>query len=150
MNTFLPFPDFADSARVLDRQRLGKQRVEVLQLLRALSGEKQGWANHPCTRMWRGHEASLAAYGMAMCSEWVNTRGYKDTCYEKIGDLYVRHFSNSHTELPDWLGDYDFHAAHRMVLLAKDPEWYGQFEWSEQPAVPDERGSFKETYLWPA
>lgn len=30
MQTFLPYPDFVESASVLDRQRLGKQRVEVI------------------------------------------------------------------------------------------------------------------------
>ena len=29
MQTFLPYEDFRASARVLDRQRLGKQRVEA-------------------------------------------------------------------------------------------------------------------------
>ena len=33
MQTFLPYPDFHESAKVLDMKRLGKQRVEVLQLL---------------------------------------------------------------------------------------------------------------------
>ena len=33
MQTFLPYADFAQSAKVLDMKRLGKQRVEVLQLL---------------------------------------------------------------------------------------------------------------------
>ena len=36
MQTFLPFPDFVASARSLDRLRLGKQRVETLQILNAL------------------------------------------------------------------------------------------------------------------
>jgi hypothetical protein len=35
VQTFLPYADFAESARVLDRARLGKQRVEALQVLRA-------------------------------------------------------------------------------------------------------------------
>jgi len=35
MQTFLPYPDFARCAAVLDPLRLGKQRVEVLQLMRA-------------------------------------------------------------------------------------------------------------------
>ena len=47
MQTFLPYPDFVASARCLDRRRLGKQRVEVLQLLRALLVPGSGWANHP-------------------------------------------------------------------------------------------------------
>lgn len=37
MQTFVPFPDFARSAAVLDDKRLGKQRVEVLQIVRALT-----------------------------------------------------------------------------------------------------------------
>ncbi|WP_407659745.1 pyrimidine dimer DNA glycosylase/endonuclease V, partial [Kineococcus indalonis] len=35
MQTFLPYPGFARSAAVLDAPRLGKQRVETLQVLRA-------------------------------------------------------------------------------------------------------------------
>ena len=35
MQTFLPYPDFARSARCLDNRRLGKQRVESYQILRA-------------------------------------------------------------------------------------------------------------------
>ena len=33
MQTFLPTSNFAESAKYLDYRRLGKQRVEVLQLL---------------------------------------------------------------------------------------------------------------------
>lgn len=33
MQTFLPFPDFARSAKVLDNKRLGKQRIEAKQIL---------------------------------------------------------------------------------------------------------------------
>ncbi len=35
MQTFLPFPCFTESAKALDNKRLGKQRVETLQLLKA-------------------------------------------------------------------------------------------------------------------
>ena len=37
MQTFLPYPSFEQSARVLDNRRLGKQRVECLQILQALA-----------------------------------------------------------------------------------------------------------------
>lgn len=37
MQTFLPYPDFNESARVLDDKRLGKQRVECLQILNVLA-----------------------------------------------------------------------------------------------------------------
>ncbi len=63
MQTFLPYPDFEASARVLDDRRLGKQRVEALQVLRALTRAQYGWKHHPAVRMWAGHEEALAAYG---------------------------------------------------------------------------------------
>jgi len=83
MQTFLPYPNFTKSAAVLDRQRLGKQRVETLQILRALSDSSYGWQNHPAVKMWRGCERALAAYGLLICAEWID-RGYKDTCMKKI------------------------------------------------------------------
>lgn len=43
MQTFLPFPSFEETASALDYKRLGKQRVETWQLIRALNGESLGW-----------------------------------------------------------------------------------------------------------
>ena len=86
MQTFLPWPDFATSAKALDMRRLGKQRVETLQILKALTDENYGWQHHPATKMWRGYEVGLVNYGVAICAEWI-TRGYKDTCLEKIEDM---------------------------------------------------------------
>ena len=44
MQTFLPYPSFYFSAKSLDNKRLGKQRVEVLQILKTLSfGPYQQW-----------------------------------------------------------------------------------------------------------
>ena len=40
MQTFLPYADYAASAKVLDRMRLGKQRVETLQILQTLVRER--------------------------------------------------------------------------------------------------------------
>ena len=74
MQTFLPEVTFTASAKALDNKRLGKQRVEVLQLLRALSGESKGWVNHPACKMWHGFEMALAVYGLAICDEWKKTR----------------------------------------------------------------------------
>jgi hypothetical protein len=47
VQTFLPYPDFAESAQVLDQARLGKQRVEALQVLRAVTLPGYGWQSHP-------------------------------------------------------------------------------------------------------
>ena len=56
MQTFLPYDDFVLSLDCLDYRRLGKQRVEAMQLLNAMKREKGGWINHPATKMWRGYE----------------------------------------------------------------------------------------------
>lgn len=131
MQTFLPYPDFQSSARVLDWRRLGKQRVETLQLLRG-----GGWRHHPAAQMWRGHSNALVAYGLAICDEWLS-RGYADTCRGKILEHYD---AQSSSAMPHWLGDPAFHAAHRSNLLRKDPIHYGQFGWTEPADLP---------YLWP-
>lgn len=52
MQTFLPYPDFAQSAACLDNKRLGKQRVECLQILRALSKGKYTHQCAPCKYVW--------------------------------------------------------------------------------------------------
>jgi hypothetical protein len=135
MQTFVPYPEFKSSAMVLDYRRLGKQRVETFQLLRVNHGLVKGWANHPASKMWRGHESGLIAYGVAMCEEW-KKRGYKDTCLEKIlafGEPDVN-------DLPLWWGDDRVHSSHRANLLRKDSEWYSQFNWNDNP---------EDEYYWP-
>lgn len=131
MQTFLPYPSFEQSVRVLDNRRLGKQRVEAYQILRTLLGVSSGWRNHPAVRMWAGYEVALQHYLRAVIQEWIR-RGYRNnmivpSCPEEYA-------------LPPWFGNPQFHAAHRSNLLRKDPTWYGQFSWSESPDMP---------YLWP-
>jgi hypothetical protein len=135
MQTFLPDPDFAASAAVLDDVRLGKQRVEAYQILRTLLGITQGWQHHPAVKMWRGHADALIDYGVAMCREWTR-RGRADTVHDKL----LAHRSSEPAASPGWLGDAAFHASHRSNLLRKDPEWYGRFGWQEAADLP---------YVWP-
>ena len=47
MQTFLPYASFIKSAQCLDDKRLGKQRVECLQILKAIKDVNYGWRNHP-------------------------------------------------------------------------------------------------------
>jgi hypothetical protein len=137
MQTFLPHASFAESAQVLDMKRLGKQRVEVLQLLNSFHKPNyKGWKNHPAREMWRGYENGLVKYGQVICVEWLS-RGYKDTCYEKI---------TAHTnpekpfDLPPWIGREDIHLSHKSRLIQKFPEHYKPL-W---PDVPDNL-----EYVWP-
>ena len=145
MQTFLPFPDFRDSAAALDRLRLGKQRVETLQLMRALTRAEYGWQRHPATLMWRGHRPALMAYQDAVCDAW-EALGFADTCRVKtLEELDVvpedgAAYRSGSFDLPGWLGSQEFHLGHRSNLLRKDPEFYGARFPGVGPDVP---------YVWP-
>lgn len=139
MQTFLPYPDFAKSAQVLDNRRLGKQRVECLQILKALNDSTYGWQNHPAVKMWCGYKRQLLDYGLAICKEW-KQRGFNDTCASKMIMLVDNVEELTDLVGPTWLGDKSFHASHRSNLLRKDPQWYGQFGWTEPDNLP---------YIWP-
>lgn len=124
MQTFVPLgADFTGNAKVLDRQRLGKQRVEGLQILNALTGRSKGWVNHPAVKMWKGYEPALIEYVVAMCDEWV-ARGYKDTCKDKV--LAMSDVLSSAVITPPWLDDPEVQLSHRSNLVRKLPEHYGE------------------------
>lgn len=134
MQTFLPFSDFVASARALDRQRLGKQRVECWQLLRVLLGLTKGWSHHPAALMWTGRTGALARYAVACCDEW-RARGYKDTMRER----FTPHVTDDAG--PPWLGSPEFHRSHQSNLIRKLPEHYEPLF----PGVPDNL-----PYIWPS
>jgi Pyrimidine dimer DNA glycosylase len=145
VQTFVPLPAFTGTAAVLDPRRLGKQRVEVLQILRALTRPGYGWANHPAVLMWRGSEEALVAYGLAVCAEW-SARGMTDTVAAKLRDEVgvpvVRPERDLATAgaLPAWWGDDAVHRSHRSALVRKDPGWYRRL-WPDEPDdLP---------YVWP-
>ena len=149
MQTFLPYPDFAATARVLDTRRLGKQRVETLQVLRALTVPGYGWRNHPAVRMWAGYEEALVRYGVAVCLHW-RGKGHRDTC-EAMLRAELAALTGSDVlrsqrllarcgELPPWLGDPAFHLSHQSALVRKDPGHYR----SAFPDAPDDL-----PYVWP-
>ncbi|WP_171109832.1 MULTISPECIES: MSMEG_6728 family protein [unclassified Streptomyces] len=149
MQTFLPYPDFRSSALVLDRRRLGKQRVEALQVLRGLVVPGYGWRHHPAVRMWAGYEEALVRYGLEVCKVW-RERGHQDGCAATlVADLLafrpgasVRHqvLLAAAGELPPWLGDDAFHRSHRSALVRKDPNSYA-------PLFPDVPNDLP--YIWP-
>lgn len=137
MQTFLPYSDYSQSASVLDNKRLGKQRVECLQILNALSNPTYGWQNHPAVKMWRGYTNSLVEYGLIICSEWAFVRGFNDTCSDKI----VAHYrSNEGIVKPKWHIDERLYVSHRSNLLRKDEPFYRQFFKFEPNNLP---------YFWP-
>ena len=141
IQTFLPHPNFEESAKVLDYRRLGKQRIETKQILNALLGKSKGWINHPITKAWKGYERALIRYGIAICKEWRN-RGYKDKQLDWFlikWDEFAEDI-NKDPSMPKWFGNYKFHSSHRAALLYKFPEYYQQFGWTEKPEL---------NYFWP-
>ena len=136
MQTFVPYPSFVDSAKCLDYRRLGKQRVETMQILKSLTLDGYGWSSHPATKMWSGNIHGLSAYGVDICREWIS-RGYRDTCLEKICLIAEPDWD----DLPAWWGDEKIHSSHRANLLRKAPEYYNQFGWTDDPSLP---------YAWPS
>lgn len=145
VQTFLPYPDFARTASVLDRRRLGNQRSEVLVILRVCHIPTYGWQNHPAVRMWRCYEQALICYGAAICDQWA-ARGHTDTVKDKL--LVYSSAGTPRTQqelarwrlLPFWLGDERLHRSHQSALLRKNPQRYQRYF----PDVPDDL-----PYYWP-
>lgn len=140
MQTFLPYESFSESAKCLDYRRLGKQRVEAYQILRALTGQSKGWVNHPAVKMWRGYEWQLYLYTLDICQEWTR-RGYKDSIRDKVRAL-IGDDPDAHkypNRLPSWLGGA-IHASHRSNLLRKNKEFYSKYGWTELDNLE---------YVWP-
>jgi hypothetical protein len=149
MQTFLPHPGFAATAEVLDPLRLGKQRVEAIQVLRGLTVPGYGWRHHPAVRMWAGYEEALVRYGLEICRAWTVT-GRADTCAATlVADLSTATGIPAPRDqpelcrtgdLPPWLGDPAFHRSHRSALIRKDPAYYAPLWPDVPPDLP---------YVWP-
>lgn len=133
MQTFLPYDDFKKSVSVLDNKRLGKQRVEAMQILNTFNKISGGWVNHPAVNMWRGYEQALIYYMNVCIEEWIS-RGFNNS----MSILYIDDINT--IEYPWWFGDERLHSSHRSNLLRKDPIWYSKFGWVEPNNLP---------YFWP-
>ena len=130
MQTFLPYKDFVESAKCLDDKRLGKQRVEALQILKALHIDDYGWQNHPAVKMWKGYEIALMEYMTCCIDEW-KSRGFKNT----MSRADMRLLKPS-LEYPIWLGNDKLHISHKSNLLRKMPEHYSKYNWKVESDIP--------------
>ena len=152
MQTFLPVKSFVKSMEYLDRERLGKQRVEAGQILEILLPSTSvfrheddtrtvvsfdrnfhAWVHHPAVLMWKGHEEWLKLYLACAIGEWCS-RGYRNTILVPIYDTDTQ-------PPPSWLGFEPFHQSHRSNLLRKLPSHYRQY-W------PEEQDDL--SYFWPS
>lgn len=131
MQTFLTSSNFSLTARQLDRQRLGCQRKEAMQILDILNGKYSAWKNHPAVIMWQGYENALIEYRNCILYEW-EQRGYKNVLSKYLNPGPVIY--------PNWFSDEKVFSSHRAALLYKNLDWYKQFNWAEKPEL---------NYFWP-
>lgn len=141
MQTFLPYADFKKSAQVLDGMRLGKQRVETLQIMQALLGlrlnssvqkissgkdgkprsvkvplSQDQWTVAPlATKGWRNHPATLMWVGHE-----ISLLAYQEAiCHEWTS----RGYSDSCLEKTIYLVE-----SSGQSLSSTEPPWLG---WDE-------------------
>lgn len=133
MQTFLPLADIELSAKVLDKKRLWKQVIEAKQIINTLSGESEGWKNHPAVRMWVGYSDCLKLYFNVFLQESIY-RGIQVRAYQPYP------LETNLIKYPVWFGSDKFHSSHRSNLLRKNKEYYRQFGWTEPNNLP---------YHWP-
>ncbi|MFA5934936.1 MAG: MSMEG_6728 family protein [Candidatus Paceibacterota bacterium] len=139
MQTFLPYTDFTESAKVLDKKRCWKQVVEAHQIINCLeSGLIIGWKNHPAVKMWEGHTDVLKAYFNIFLYVCIHKYSI-NTKYSFISNMNT--FTATHV-LPWWLGNKNFHRAMRARLIEKDREFY-------LPLFPNDEGYNDGKYWWP-
>jgi len=135
MQIFLPYADIEQSARVLDTQRLMKQRVESYQILNTIQGKSEGWRSHPAVRMIKDYPAWLCLYSIKICQE-ARRRGYVDNLLPHFEKEILTY---PYIIQPHWLGSY-LHKTHQSNLIRKKPEFYGP----KFPNIPDNL-----PYFWP-
>ncbi len=124
MQTFLPHADFKQTAKDLDRKRLGKQRVESWQILKTIQKKKEGqtsgaWINHPCITIWFDHQFALIDYSIEICKEWIS-RGYNDSMLPRFLEEKKAYLDKGvNCSPPDIVGKACFHLSHQSNLVKK-------------------------------
>lgn len=140
MQTFITDFDLITSAFNLDMRRLGKQRVEAIQIARVLLGLSDGWKNHPAVKMWKGYEGFLVRnYLTTHLMAW-NQFGYSnEKCYRHQEQLVQLLPVSSSEKMPNWVTK-EFIESHRSNLIKKDYFYYKE-------KFPDTIENLP--YIWP-
>lgn len=116
MQTFLPFTDLTMSVQCLDYKRLGKQRVEALQIINSLANPNYGYKHHPVKLLWANHVDALKYYCNLCIQEW-ELRGYHNTMEYYALPEFV--------ELP--IFEPMLYVSHQSNLLRKDRPYYCKY-----------------------
>lgn len=132
MQTFLPYKDYSQCAKILDNKRLNKQILEGYQILNILSGTSPSgaWRNHPAVLMWKNAEKSLRIYVKHMIKE-ARHRGIRTDKNE--ANIEALEAISGHlwgTDKPVWSKASHIdrvNITHRANLYRKDPIYYSIF-----------------------
>lgn len=136
MQVFVPATSFRRIAEVLDDKRLGKQRVECLQILKSIFNST-GWKHHPAVKMWHGSTRALIEYAISICIEW-RRRGFNDSLLPMFKSMRRKFKTLALCVLPPWWGDERVHSSHRAALLHKAEQRYFEhddpkaYDWYDQ------------------
>ena len=153
MQTFLPYADFAKSAKVLDKKRCWKQVVEAYQIINILETanttvQKEnesciitvrkvpGWYHHPAVQMWKSYVPVLKVYYnefLKVCKEIHKINTKLEYFPKRDGGTPF---------YPFWYGNEDFHRAMRSRLIEKDRDFY-------LPLFHNDEGFNDGKYFWP-
>ena len=145
VNTFIVSTNLKKNFKILDRRRLGKQRLECLQIINALEGTSTGYINHSATKAFysenkkelKNNIKALKIYYNYCLREWIK-RGYKNsmefyTIYKDIDkDTYEEYTSyNNRREgivyMPWFFSYRPFILSHQASLLRKEKDYYKEY-----------------------
>lgn len=132
MMTFIVCGDFILNAQLLDYRRLGKQRVEAIQILNAIYTHNK-WSNHPIVRSWTPFITALKYYTNCIIQEWINRGGKNNIPLFEIPKLIL---------MPWWCKWDRLHQSHRAMLNRKNPFYY-----NDKFTLDKEYLSYG--YIWP-
>ncbi len=138
MQTFLPFSNFSECARVIDNKRLWKQILEANQLYQIIKNKRAGYRNHPATLMWKDYAPVLKYYRNVFVNEWLKRRLTEPPGIEPLD--YGTFCNDKVCENPFWFNDERLYSSHRAALLHKNFNYYSKFGWKEKPELK---------YYWP-
>lgn len=141
----------------LDSKRLGKQRVEAMQIINILENGEKGYSNHPAVKMWEGYVDALKVYHNLCIKEWIK-RGFVNNMklYDIDEDKYNIVECDFDGESSEFLGKFDEFSfppwfsfiplilSHRASLLRKDPIHYEMYN------CPEIEYYYDRGYLWPS
>jgi hypothetical protein len=146
MQTFITDHNVSIAAKNLDNTRLGKQRVEALQIFECLevpeskSYQNKSMRNHKAVQMWEGYSKFLIeVYVAEILYQWQEVRGFNNSkCFTKY--MKYRNIVGEYPIIrPHWITD-EFIEAHRSNLIAKYPGFY-------RPLFPNTKDGLE--YIWP-